>query len=461
MRFQTLGVALLLCMLIAVSVAEFADNELQPATKMVYLGKQQSVPVQVPVVTGTKGASFTWSGLMVEVMKGTAVNIGATLGYDLVNSLTGNFFGLLDEKPDTEIMEQLKVIENLVRQVDYKIDALTKDVAKVQISVQLGNVKYWTTEVQGMFDVMNNIFQAAPYQSPNVTKRSIMVLVDEIRRNAYASALGIYNAMVVPTAVEDPILSIVFDYVNNEYARNTDALDVYGILRSFSTQYVTPLTQASTLLRYASNATADHGLLQLAIKVDSFIASWDEYFETGPKAIMPPTMTTWARKILEGSPDEKRIGWNAVFDFIVTGVKTNAQCGAYVMLVNVKGNQVSMRRDPVKRYNTWVFSTTNGTSASPKCPFWRASNDLIMPMPGVESGYWSVYYFKGPENYNYNFAVNGYATSSDLYYERNLLNWLDGRPDTMSRAASITSMQKPPSGRTFYEFDFANGRVFP
>lgn len=193
MRFSNAGLALLLCMLITLSAAEHHENEpssplrSQQETKTVYVGNQGSVPLQVPVGKTT----FTWSGLMVEVMKGTAVNIGATLGYDLINSLTGNFFGLLDKDPDQQIMDQLKVIENLVRQVDYKIDSLTKDVAQIQISVQLGNVNFWTSEVQGMFDIMNNIFEVAPYQSPNMTKRSILVLLSDIRHKAYQNAQSI------------------------------------------------------------------------------------------------------------------------------------------------------------------------------------------------------------------------------------------------------------------------------
>jgi hypothetical protein len=445
-------------MLIAVTGADQDEKQPQPATKLVHLGKQQSVPLQVPATVSSNGASFTWSGLMVEVMKGTAVNLGSSLGYELINSMTGNFFGLLDKKPDTAVMEQLKKIEELVRTVDYKIDSLTKDVAKVQISVQLGNVKLWTVDVQGMFDVMNNIFQAAPYQSHDVTKQSVVVLVDEIRRKAYADALGIYNAMVVPSAVEDPILDIVFRYVYDSYYLNTDAFDVYGILRSFSTQYLTPLTQASTLLRYASNATKDYGLLQLALKVDDFIKSWDERLEIGQDPIIPPIVSSWARKVLEGSPDETKIGWNAVFDLSAANTYTDARCGQYVYFVMDPGPKISMRRPP-KRAGSWVFATTNGTSAEPECVFTRDSSELVVPVRDAETYWLNVYFPLKKTTVWGSFAVRGYASKSDRDQDRNNVNLYDGRPSSMSRAVSITSMQSPRAGTSFWEFNFVNGRI--
>jgi hypothetical protein len=437
--------------------ASTAAQQVNHETKVVYLGKELSVPLAVPVKAGTP---FTWSGLLIDTLKQTGVTIGSTLGFKLITAITGNFFGLLDAKPDTQVMDKLKEIERLVQGVDYKIDSLQKDVARVQISVQLGNVKLWATELQSMFDIMLGLMENAPYQSPNVTKDNINRLVDQVKRSAYRDALGIYNAMIVPTPVEDPILFLGYKYIMQTYADNTDALDVYGILRSFSSLYLSSLAQASTLLNFAGNYTKDTSTLELANKVDLFVANWDKYLETGSKPLISTYYSRWARDMLLGSPDETHIGWNVQFKLgnWITG--SIVQCNNPIVMGIMQQSPVSLRRQPD---NSWKFASTAANSAQPECLFVKNEHDddlvpIASPNPQQPAYLWNIYASQEQPQGIMLFAVRGYANSADRINKRNEFVWQGHFSEKVGWA--VLGFEKPTAGRDYHGFSFMDAHFY-
>lgn len=259
--------------------------------------------------------------------------------------------------------------------------------------------------------------------------------------------------MAVPTIVEEPILALGYKYIIQQYAYNTDALDVYGMIRSFSTMYLTSLVQASTLLNFAGNVTEDVSTLELAKKVDGFVEQWDNYLEASNDGLIKSAHSIWARAILTGSPDENHLGWNVSFtmgDGFLLG--NYVQCNEYIVFGGLPQSTISMRRSD----NSWTIATVNPDTSQPDCVIARYGDTNFMKAvanPSQPAYLWSVHVpvvstFPG----RMRFSVRGYATHEDRKRNRNLLTWLGGWKDGIEFPILAFDPAGPNSEKDLFEF---------